>query len=246
MKLSFIVPIYNTEPFILERCFESINCIEKLEYECILIDDGSKGEIGEFCADYSYNHKRFKYFRKKNGGVGSARNEGIRKAKGEYIYFVDSDDTIITDVFDQFVHGYENADLVFTDLILVDGQHKCRWGKMLGTTYDMVLKRLIMDGKINGPVAKFWKKDFLERNGLLFDETMVSGEDALFLLSFLCCNPKMMYANVDTYLYYKESKSGDNRISMYPYICIQDCEKKYKKILECIECGNYEKKRKLN
>ena len=40
-----------------------------------------------------------------------------------------------------------------------------------------------------------------------------------------------MYANVDTYLYYKESKSGDNRISMYPYICIQDCEKKYKKIL---------------
>lgn len=245
MKLSFIVPIYNTEPFILERCFESINCIEKLEYECILIDDGSKGEIGEFCADYSYNHKRFKYFRKKNGGVSSARNEGIRKAKGEYIYFVDSDDTIITDVFDQFVHGYENADLVFTDLILVDGQHKCRWGNMLGTTYDMVLKRLIMDGKINGPYAKFWKKDFLERNGLLFDETMVSGEDALFLLSFLCCNPKMMYANVDTYLYYKESKSGDNRISMYPYICIQDCEKKYKKILECIECGNYEKKEKV-
>lgn len=94
-----------------------------------MIDDGSKGEIGEFCADYSYNHKRFKYFRKKNGGVSSARNEGIRKAKGEYIYFVDSDDTIITDVFDQFVHGYENADLVFTDLILVDGQHKCRWGK---------------------------------------------------------------------------------------------------------------------
>lgn len=82
MKLSFIVPIYNTEPFILERCFESINCIEKLEYECILIDDGSKGEIGEFCADYSYNHKRFKYFRKKMVALVLQEMKVLEKQKG--------------------------------------------------------------------------------------------------------------------------------------------------------------------
>lgn len=244
MRLSLVVPIYNTELFMLERCFESINSIDEFEYECILIDDGSELQIESFCMDYSKNHNRFRYYRKKNGGVSSARNEGIRKSKGEYIYFVDSDDAIIPKAFNQFFNSYEKADLIFTDLILDDGKHKCRWGNMLGATYDKVLERLIIDGKINGPYAKFWRREFLIENKLFFDESMVSGEDAFFLLSFLSCHPDMQYSAIETYLYYKNSKSGDSRISKYPYVCLQDCEKKYEKMLDCIEIGIYEPKEK--
>lgn len=244
MELSIIIPIYNTDLFKLERCFASVKNIIGPEYECLLIDDGSEFVVAEFCKEYAEKNQNFKYVRKLNRGVSSARNEGIIRAKGRYIYFVDSDDEIIPSFFCNITDIANEPDLIFTDLILVDENRKSRWSGITELSYEKIIERMIMDGKLNGPYAKFWKTEFLKQNNVMFDEQMVSGEDAFFLLSCIEYKPKMEYINVDTYFYHKEIKSGENRIVKDPQQCIEDCQKKYYKILTCIEKGRYNKKQK--
>ena len=89
MELAIIIPIYNTHKEKLERCFESVNAIRSESYECILVDDGSDQETSEYLNKYSERNSNFRYIRKENGGVSSARNVGIERALEEYICFAE-------------------------------------------------------------------------------------------------------------------------------------------------------------
>lgn len=91
--ISIIVPIYNVEKY-LPRCIGSILNQNFEEFELILVNDGSTDNSGKICDIYAKKDKRIKVIHKKNGGVSSARNSGIRAATGEYIGFVDPDDYI--------------------------------------------------------------------------------------------------------------------------------------------------------
>lgn len=91
--ISIIVPVYNVERY-LERCIKSIQKQTFTNYELILINDGSLDKSGEICDCYAENDKRISVIHKENGGLSSARNAGIRVAKGAYLFFVDSDDVI--------------------------------------------------------------------------------------------------------------------------------------------------------
>lgn len=88
-KLSIIIPVYNVEPFV-RRCLDSITPRE--DVEVIIVDDGSTDKSGIICDEYKT--KGFKVVHKKNGGCCSARNEGIKKAKGDYIAHLDADDEL--------------------------------------------------------------------------------------------------------------------------------------------------------
>ena len=95
-KVSIIIPVYNAEKHI-ERCLESIKCQEYKDMEIILINDGSKDDSEKVIKNYIKNNLEgynVSYYTKKNEGVAKTRNYGIKKAKGEYIFFVDSDDYI--------------------------------------------------------------------------------------------------------------------------------------------------------
>lgn len=92
-KVSIIVPVYNVEEY-LERCINSILKQTLKDIEIILVNDGSTDRSREICKEYLKKDKRIMLINKKNGGLSSARNEGIKKASGEYIAFVDSDDII--------------------------------------------------------------------------------------------------------------------------------------------------------
>ena len=92
-KISVIVPVYNVEKF-LTRCIDSILAQTFTDFELLLIDDGSKDKSGEICDEYAAKDSRIRVFHKQNGGVSTARNLGIDKAQGEWVYFVDSDDWI--------------------------------------------------------------------------------------------------------------------------------------------------------
>ncbi len=94
--VSVIVPIYKTEKY-LSRCIESIRRQTYPELEIILIDDGSKDRCPQICDNYALLDPRIKVFHKKNGGVSSARNMGLKKMTGSYVAFVDSDDFISKD-----------------------------------------------------------------------------------------------------------------------------------------------------
>ncbi|MEG1782282.1 MAG: glycosyltransferase [Oscillospiraceae bacterium] len=93
MKISLIVPIYNTEKY-LERCISSLLAQSHTDLQIILVDDGSTDGCVNICQDFAKKDSRVEYFYKENGGLSSARNFGIEKASGEYIGFVDSDDCL--------------------------------------------------------------------------------------------------------------------------------------------------------
>ena len=93
MKFSIIIPAFNVESYIHE-CINSIinQEIDFNDYEIIIVDDGSTDNSANIAKEFVNNHPTVKYFYKNNGGLSSARNYGIKKASGDYIIFLDSDD----------------------------------------------------------------------------------------------------------------------------------------------------------
>ena len=91
--ISIIVPVYKVEKYI-RKCIESILNQTYKDFELILVDDGSPDDSGAICDEYAEQDSRIKVLHQRNAGQASARNAGLAVAKGEYISFVDSDDTV--------------------------------------------------------------------------------------------------------------------------------------------------------
>lgn len=117
IKISVIVPVYNTEHY-LHCCIDSILSQTFIDFELLLIDDGSKDSSGRICDKYKRKDERIRVFHKDNGGVSSARNLGLDNAKGEYITFLDSDDWIAPQMLDEVYKAamVNEADMVFVDI----------------------------------------------------------------------------------------------------------------------------------
>ena len=98
--ISVIIPVYNLEKYLV-RCIESIIGQTYKNLEIILIDDGSTDTSGEICDRYAKKDIRIQVIHKKNGGLVSARNAGLEAAAGEYVGFVDGDDYVEPDMFEQ-------------------------------------------------------------------------------------------------------------------------------------------------
>lgn len=96
--LSIVVPIYNAKPYLAD-CVNSILNQSYSDIELILVDDGSSDNSGAICDEYARTDKRVKVIHKENGGQASARNMGLNIVSGQYITFVDSDDTIAVDSY---------------------------------------------------------------------------------------------------------------------------------------------------
>lgn len=109
-KISTIVPVYNGQDYI-KFAIESILKQTFADFEIIIIDDGSVDNTKEICQNLVKKDSRIKYFYKKNGGAGSARNLGIEKATGEYIHFLDSDDWIHQKTYEIIVKFLDENDL---------------------------------------------------------------------------------------------------------------------------------------
>ena len=93
MKVSVIVPVYNVEKY-LRKCLASLVNQDFEDYEIIIVNDGSPDNSQEIIDEYTKKYKFIRSFTKENGGLSSARNYGIDKARGDYIAFVDSDDYV--------------------------------------------------------------------------------------------------------------------------------------------------------
>ncbi len=97
--VSVIVPVYNTKPT-LERCVNSILVQTYSNFEIILVDDGSPDGAGELCDQFAKKNQNIRVLHQKNAGLSAARNTALKVAQGEYITFVDSDDTIFPDMLE--------------------------------------------------------------------------------------------------------------------------------------------------
>lgn len=109
MKLSIIVPVYHVANT-LQRCVDSIVSQTFTDWELILVDDGSPDNCGAICDDYAEKDSRIKVIHKENGGLSDARNAGIKMAQGEFVTFVDSDDYIHQDTYEQVMKAAAEED----------------------------------------------------------------------------------------------------------------------------------------
>lgn len=119
-KVSVIVPVYNVEKY-LDRCVESLQNQSLEEIEIILVDDGSPDKCPELCDGYAKKDSRISVIHKENGGLGYARNSGLKIATGEYVAFVDSDDYVSLDAFEKLYTEAkkEKAEICFGGFFLV-------------------------------------------------------------------------------------------------------------------------------
>ena len=124
-KFSLIVPVYRIEEY-LPKCIDSVLAQTCQDFELLLIDDGSPDGCGAICDDYAARHPdRIRAVHQANGGAGAARNHGIRLSRGEYLLFVDGDDSLSPDFLAALaeVIGKTPADLVlFGALVERDGR----------------------------------------------------------------------------------------------------------------------------
>ena len=93
-SVSVIIPFYNTEKVLFERCIKSVLSQTYDNYECLIIDDGSRQEYETYLDDFSIHDSRIVVFHKDNSGLGSTRNYGVSKARGNFVFFLDADDYI--------------------------------------------------------------------------------------------------------------------------------------------------------
>lgn len=123
ISVSIIVPVYNAEKYLV-KCLDSIVSQTLKNIEIIIIDDGSTDGSSEICKDYASKDSRIIYYKKENEGLAAARQDGIERANGEYIGFVDSDDWIEPNMYER-MHSKaikENADIVFCNCFFNDDE----------------------------------------------------------------------------------------------------------------------------
>lgn len=101
--ISVVIPIYNVVQY-LSQCVDSVLSQSYQDLEIILVDDGSTDECPKICDDYQQKDARIRVVHKENGGLSDARNAGMMIARGEWIYFADSDDWLVQDAIQKLYH----------------------------------------------------------------------------------------------------------------------------------------------
>ena len=119
VKVSVIVPIYNSEKY-LKKCIDSLVNQTLADMEFILINDGSTDSSDSIIN--SYNDSRIRYFKRTNHGIGATRNFGIDHASGEFIGFLDSDDYVESDMYEKLYNKCKNQNL---DIVICDHYIEC-------------------------------------------------------------------------------------------------------------------------
>lgn len=217
--LSIIIPVYNTPIEKLQRCFESIKYVSEIMIEIIVVDDGAKPCIGDFMKKYAAGDERFHYYNQENAGAGAARNKGMEVAKGDYIMFVDSDDTVIPDALDLSDFA-QDADIFFYDGIIYEYGKGHIWKSFDVNSAQITKKDIIyaaMLGRIFSPCKKIFRNRFLKENALSFNiEKVVIGEDAEFVLKAVLCATKMVYIEKSIYCYWHTFDGINDRICRHP------------------------------
>ena len=207
---SIILPIYNVEPY-LNRCVESVLSQSFTDYELILVDDGSTDACPQICDDYGEKYPFIRVVHKENGGLSSARNAGTEVSKGEYIWWVDSDDWIEPGALERLyrVSQNQNADMVKFNYFRVESQKNLHSSNAIPGVYageDVEKLRNLAFRSPGKFVLSAWSniyaRRFLEENRLSFvSERVIGSEDYLFNLQALFLAKKILVAEDALYSY---------------------------------------------
>lgn len=215
-KVSIVVPVYRAETSI-KKCVDSIVAQTFSDFELILVDDGSPDGSGAICDAYALSDSRVICIHKENGGVSSARNAGLDKAKGEYVVFVDSDDYVHRDYVkflyecrqDLVVCGVEcrnNSEEVLFSVCLPEGCYKNK--------NDIPFAELYQKNAFYSPYCKLFRTDIIKENRIYFPSDISWGEDGMFVADYIAhigslrTIPEVLYY----YVRYDEDSSLSTRV----------------------------------
>ena len=204
MELSIIVPVYNVEKYIRE-CLDSILKIKNINYEVLIINDGSPDNSQKIIDEYCKKDVRVKSFIKENGGLSSARNYGLEKAQGEYIWFVDSDDLVVASEFEKFFKEAinSNKDFILGNCYTFKDGEKINYkelNKKEIRCYDNKEKIYFELKGLPGVWRVIYKNKFLKKMGIRFKEK-ITAEDVLFNYLILNRTKSLKYIDTTFYLY---------------------------------------------
>lgn len=234
MELSIIVPIYNVEEY-LRECLESLYQIKNIDYEVILVNDGSKDSSRNIMEEFQKLYpKKTVIVDKENGGLSSARNAGMRVAKGEYLSFIDSDDFIDVEEYEKFFKEGKGVDVIVGNM---------RYYTPEKTGAPLFRNDLIKNGGIMKGTDFFWavfqkpkcfreevvddiyRRDFLLKNNIWFNESIVH-EDSEFTPMVYLRVEKVKYIDRAFYFYRQRSGSIMNKVSEKSIVSLEKiCEK---------------------
>ena len=199
-KISFVIPIYNSQKY-LRECVDSIiaqDCFDET-IQIVLSDDGSTDASAAICDMYSQRFENIKALHLKNAGVSAARNSGMKEADGEYIMFSDSDDFWFNGTLKKVLEVLKtnSPDMMFYNY-KYEQQDFCRdiiWPFKENTLLDRkyitetIADYMISDTEFNSVWNKAFKKSVIEENNISFEEGKIYGEDRDFILNFFAyCN----------------------------------------------------------
>ncbi len=199
-KVSIIIPVYNAEAYI-RQCIDSIISQSFVDWELLLIDDGSVDRSLSICQDYALKDDRIKLFHKDNGGVSSARNLGLRNAFGDWIAFVDADDFLERD--------YLSSLLTLDESDMVIGGYKNEKGvgeKISDAGFTKVLGEIDFMQRKNSrifyfPWRRLYKKHLIDRYHIFFDEEMRLSEDTCFTVRYMAHCRCISFSPTCNYIY---------------------------------------------
>lgn len=213
LKYSIVIPVYNVEEY-LEKCVSSVlNQSYKGEYEIIMVDDGSTDSSGQLCEELKKKNpqKSIKVIHQENKGLGGARNTGIMAAQGEYLFFVDSDDSISLEALKKLDEFAEKTDC---DIISFDSLKVDEDGNELYT-----IKAYTEDGAVSsikekndviltghGAWNKIIKRKLFTESGVLFPEKLWF-EDLATIPKLYPFADKMGYMSESLYYYLQREGS---------------------------------------
>lgn len=215
-KLSIIVPVYNVAPY-LDECIGSILSQANDECEVILVDDGSTDGSEYLCDVWAEKSAYVKVIHQRNGGVSSARNAGVKAAKGEYVSFVDSDDRIaagaVLQILEWIRQGgtdicFLNAIKFFSDGSVVDLGDDIHFDCVNKKAKEDVFNHLATRPKYSGSACtKIVRKAMLQQNDIHFPLGRGHAEDLSFVLE--CLLRAESFDKLDTPFYeYRQSREG--------------------------------------
>ncbi|NBA85282.1 glycosyltransferase [Emticicia sp. CRIBPO] len=211
--ISIIVPVYKVENYI-SKCIDSILLQTYGNFELLLVNDGSPDSSREKCEAYAKRDNRIRVINKVNGGVSSARNLGIISSKGEYICFVDSDDSILPNYLKELyqdnliaaqpclvMHKYvvENLTLDFNNRVLINS-------KVSGDDFfKLIIKEKLT--RFSAPYSKLFNAKIIRDNKIEFPLGVHMGEDAIFLMRYLDFVNNLITADKCNYLIFRREDS---------------------------------------
>jgi len=219
--LSIIIPAYNVEKFICKN-IESIICMRNDNIELIIVDDGSTDNTYEICKDYASKYDFIKVITEKNGGPGKARNTGVSVATGEWIFFVDADDYIISDGLNRIIDHLQNPEfngdtVVFNTLSYFEstGDYSVFTGSFLynncqnGSCGSSFWKEVLRKDVSYGYCAVFYaikKKLLIDNNIRFFDEG--TSNDICFSIQIWNKAKAVYYFDEDVYVYRRDQPNS--------------------------------------